>query len=241
MHARGSCETLRGALFAVALGVSPLAAGCVSHEPLPSDIARAPAAWSGPPLPFSVGVLGLRDRTGELPPVATEIAHKSFVAILNASKIVSRVRDFGPGSRFEALRKRPGGAPDVDVDVLLAGEVEGFELYSSYAWWALYAALFAIPFAGTASVILAILLGGPVASDHGQLRLRLDAIEPRTGKVIGRYYGDFDEAQHHTIWRRVGVDESFVAHPEMMFQAACADAIEAMARDRFWLVRFKRQ
>jgi hypothetical protein len=168
--------------------------------------------------------------------IVAEIARKSLVNVLRASKVVANVRDLGP---LAVLPNACGGGPK-DVELVLAGEIEGFDLYSTYLWWVLYALLFAIPFAGTASVVIAILIGGPVASDHAGLTLRVRAFEARPGRPVGTYSGTFDGFQKHSIWQRVRVDESFVSHPEMIFQEACAEVVQEIARDRFWLLRFRR-
>ncbi len=229
--------TLQRALFAVSLGFLPMAAGCASHLPLPSDVARRPIAWTGDPMPLKIGIVGISNRADKKTNVVADVLRKSMVQVIRSSKIVESVREIGPAASVAAARTAKGAG---EMDLLLACEVEDFDLYSSYLWWLLYALVFTIPFAGTASVLILLLVGAPVASDHARLFVRADAIEPRTGKVVGTYRGAFDEVQPHSIYRSHRVDDSVLSHPERIFQGACGGVASAMIQDRWWLHRFKR-
>jgi hypothetical protein len=226
---------LRDILFAVSLGIAPFAAGCVGHDPLPSDLAHAPAVYVGRPLLLRVGFSGIklpRDLRGDArAALFASVAERSFLNVLRATKAFDEVRDLTSPTTTAAAR--------ANLDLVLSGELSDFDIRSSYAWWALYGALFLIPLAWAPVIIGVLLLGGPVASDSATLRYRIHALDARTGRVVGRYDGVYDGYQTHTIWGRGRVEESFVAHPEIVFQGAATTAIQAMVRDRFWLLRFR--
>ena len=88
------------AKYEEALGIAPLAAGCVDHAPLASDVARAPTVWTGDPIPIRVGVLGVGIVTGDedTPPVIAEIVRKSLVNVLRSSNVILGVREVGPSA-----------------------------------------------------------------------------------------------------------------------------------------------
>ncbi|HVY60461.1 MAG TPA: hypothetical protein VHF22_02360 [Planctomycetota bacterium] len=229
-------QRARRLVIALALGFLPFAAGCASQIPLDSDVARAGALWTGPPLPLRVGLLDFSGARGEGGQLVDELARRSFLAVLKASKLVSTVEDGRPAHL--PLPKSP--ALRSHLDIYLRGEVEDWTLYTHYLWWLLWG-FFLLPLPGTGLITLvALLLGAPVATDVGALTLRVTAIEVKTGRVLGTYRGRFEDTQDHTIWHRVDVGESFMSHPEIVFQGACNRVVQEMARDRFWLDRFRR-
>ena len=212
------------ALFALCVA----APGCVTHDLLPDDFARSGVAWSGPPIPLTFAVGEIRVAEGLEPPFLGDVARRSLVNVLDRSRIVAGVRALD------------GGAPPAAVDFVLSGEVRSYDLYSSYAWWGVYGAFLVIPLPATSvGAIIMIVAGSPVVVDRGELELVIDATDARTGKLAGRYRCDFKGIQPSSVWESPRVDESYVAHPELLFQHACGRIAQQIGQDRFWLLRWK--
>lgn len=218
-------------LLAGAFVALVLAPGCVSHQPLASDIARAGAAWHGPPLPLVVGVGEVRLAKDVEPAYLADMTRRSLLNVLSRSGMLA-------GVRFADDRVHVDGAPELDL--VLTCDVLDYELYTNYSWVALYGGFLIAPVPGTAiGAILIFFAGFPVFTDCGVLSLEVEARDARTGESVGRYRTDLDLVQASSIYGGPEVTTSILSHPEIVMQQACARIAQQIGQDRFWLLRKK--
>jgi hypothetical protein len=199
----------------------------VTHEILPDDFARSGVAWSGPPLPLSIGVGPVHIEDDDLPGFLSEVTRRSLLNVLARSRIVEEVRE-------------ADGPPRPGMDLVLKPRLLAFDLYTTYAWWALYGGFLVSPLPGSAvGTVMMLVAGCPIISDCAEIVLEVDVEEARTGRRVARYRAALDLAQHVSIYGSPSVNESYVSHPEMIFQTACGRIAHEIGRDRFWLLRFR--
>lgn len=191
------------AVLTIALVVAT--SGCTTY-----DLAHAPTKSLGvghvhERLPFAAKVATFRDGTQDrlLPPALLARATESFALTLARTELFERVVS-GGGERAE---------------IGLEAEITAFHCTRNYGFvWCFYSFL----------AVLAIPLNFPLSIDDVEYDVALRAVEPGSGKLVGRYQGRFAARSWRGAW---SLFETVLDEPGQVLDKANHELVRGLVDD----------